>query len=150
MEPLLLLTNFIESLILKPNTNNLSNMNDIETREDILFITKSFYDLLLDDDSINFFFTKVTSVNQHLAAHFETLATFWEQVLFLKGGYHNNMFQIHQEVHQQHVLEKYHFDTWLKHLYSTIDTHFAGKNAEKMKTNALSMATVMQIKFAPK
>jgi hemoglobin len=125
-------------------------MKDIANREDILFIMKSFYDLLLADDSINFFFSKVTAVDQDLPAHFEILATFWEQVLFLKGGYHTNMFQIHKEVHQQHALEKKHFDTWLSHLFSTIDTHYIGENAEKMKTNALSMATVMQIKFSQK
>ena len=41
-------------------------MKDIETREDILLIMRKFYDKLLADDSINFFFTKVTSVEQHL------------------------------------------------------------------------------------
>ena len=59
-------------------------MKDIETREDILLIMRKFYDKLLADDSINFFFTKVTSVDQHLEAHFDILATFWEQSLFIK------------------------------------------------------------------
>lgn len=122
-------------------------MKDIENREDIMLIMKLFYDLLLTDDTINFFFTKVTSTHQHLPAHFETLATFWEQVLFLKGGYYTNMFQIHKDIHQKYAFEKLHFDTWLNHLYITIDAHFKGENAEKMKTNALSMATVMQVKF---
>ena len=123
-------------------------MKDIETREDILFIMRKFYEKLLADDSINFFFTKVTSVDQHLEAHFEILATFWEQSLFLKGGYYNNMFSIHKEVHDKHGFTKEHFDIWLHHLNSTIDNHFLGKYAEQMKTQALSMATIMQIKFS--
>lgn len=122
-------------------------MTDIETREDILLIMRKFYDKLLSDDSINFFFTKVTSVDQHLEAHFDILATFWEQSLFLKGGYYNNMFSIHKEVHDKHAFTKEHFETWLTHFNSTIDEHFAGKYAEQMKTQALSMATIMQIKF---
>ena len=122
-------------------------MTDIETREDILLIMRKFYDKLLADDSINFFFTKVTSVDQHLEAHFEILATFWEQSLFLKGGYFNNMFSIHKEVHDKHAFTKEHFDTWLSHFNLTIDKHFEGKYAEQMKTQALSMATIMQIKF---
>lgn len=122
-------------------------MTDIETREDILLIMRKFYYKLFADDSINFFFTKVTSVDQHLEAHFEILATFWEQSLFLKGGYFNNMFSIHKEVHDKHVFTKEHFDTWLTHFNSTIDEHFEGKYAEQMKTQALSMATIMQIKF---
>ena len=122
-------------------------MKDIETRENILLIMRKFYDKLLADDSINFFFTKVTAVDQHLEAHFEILATFWEQSLFLKGGYFNNMFSIHKEVYDKQAFTKEHFETWLTHLSSTIDEHFAGKYAEQMKTQALSMATIMQIKF---
>ena len=123
-------------------------MNDIKNREDILLIMRKFYDKLLADDSINFFFTKVTSVDQHLEAHFEILATFWEQSLFLKGGYFNNMFSIHKEVHDKHAFTKEHFVTWLHHFNSTIDEYFEGKYAEQMKTQALSMATIMQIKFS--
>jgi hemoglobin len=122
-------------------------MTDIETREDILLIMRKFYDKLLADDSINFFFTKITTVDQHLEAHFEILATFWEQSLFLKGGYYNNMFSIHKDVHEKQTFTKAHYDTWLQHFNSTIDDHFEGKYAEQMKTQALSMATIMKIKF---
>jgi hemoglobin len=122
-------------------------MKDITTREDILLIMKKFYDQLLADDSINFFFTKVTSVDQHLEAHFEILATFWEQSLFLKGGYFNNMFSIHKGIHEKQAFTKAHYDIWLQHFNSTIDEHFEGNYAEQMKTQALSMATILQIKF---
>ena len=122
-------------------------MKDIETREDIILIIRNFYDRLLKDQSINFFFTQATHVDQHLEEHFETLATFWEQGLFLKGGYFNNMFSIHKDVHDKHAFTKEHFETWLTHFNSTIDEHFAGKYAEQMKTQALSMSTIMQIKF---
>ncbi len=123
-------------------------MKDIETREDILLIMQKFYDKLLADDTISFFFTKVTSVDNHLKEHFDTLATFWEQSLFMKGGYFNNMFQIHKEVHDKFPFKKEHYDLWLNYFYKTIDDYFQGKNAEQMKTQALSMATIMQIKFS--
>lgn len=122
-------------------------MKDIETREDILLIMRKFYAQLLADDSINFFFTKVTSVDQHLEAHFEILATFWEQSLFLKGGYFNNMFSIHKDIHEKQAFTKAHYESWLQHFNSTIDENFEGKYAEQMKTQALSMATIMQIKY---
>ena len=112
-------------------------MKDIETREDILFIMRKFYDKLLVDESINFFFTKVTSVDQHLEEHFEILATFWEQSLFLKGGYYNNMFSIHKEVHNKHAFTKDHFETWLHHFNSTIDEYFEGKYAESSSFESL-------------
>ena len=122
-------------------------MNDIETREDILLIMQKFYDKLLADENISFYFTKITDTDKHLDHHFEVLATFWEQSLFMKGGYSNNMFQIHKDLNEKHPFKKEHFDTWLHHLYTTIDDHFQGNYAEHMKTNALSMATVMQIKI---
>lgn len=122
-------------------------MNDIKTREDILLILKEFYQKLLADNSINYFFTKVTNVEEHLEEHLEILATFWEQSLFLKGGYYNNMFQIHQKVHEKSTFTKEHYQTWLNHWNQTIDANFQGNYAEQMKTQALSMATVMQIKL---
>ena len=51
-------------------------MNDIETREDILLIMREFYDKLLADESINFYFTKITDTDKHLEHHFEVLANF--------------------------------------------------------------------------
>ncbi|CAM4337063.1 group III truncated hemoglobin [Flavobacterium terrigena] len=122
-------------------------MRDIETREDILLIIRNFYDRLLKDQSINFFFTQATHVDQHLEEHFETLATFWEQGLFLKGGYSNNMFQIHKNIHDRHPFTHEHFEIWLDHLYTSITENFDGNKADQMKTMALNMATVMQIKF---
>jgi hemoglobin len=122
-------------------------MKDIENREDIILIVREFYDKLLNDSKVNFYFTKITDVDKYLEHHFEILATFWEQSLFLKGGYSNNMFQIHKDLNEKHSFSKEHFDTWLQHFNSVIDSLFVGKNAEHMKTNALSMATVMQIKF---
>jgi hemoglobin len=122
-------------------------MKDIETREDIIFIMRKFYDKLLVDNSINHFFTKTTNVFEHLEEHFETLATFWEQALFLKGGYKNNMFQKHLKVHEKSPFKLEHYQTWLHHLHTTIDENFEGEYAEQMKTMSQSMATVMQIKF---
>lgn len=122
-------------------------MKDVETRQDILFILDRFYEKLLSDERINFFFTKITNTDQHLEEHLELLATFWEQSLFLKGGYFNNMFTIHEKVHQKVPFTKEHYDVWLHHFNTTIDAYFEGKNAEQMKTQGLNMATVMQIKL---
>lgn len=122
-------------------------MKDIETREDIKLIMTNFYEKLLNDKSINFFFKEATHVNQHLNEHLDILCTFWEQGLFLKGGYSNNMFQIHKDIHDKHPFTPEHFDIWLDYLYTSIDESFEGKNADMMKTMALNMATVMRIKF---
>lgn len=122
-------------------------MGDIESRADILFVLRKFYEKLLGDTDINYFFTRITTIDQHLEEHLEIITTFWEQSIFLKGGYANNMFQIHKELHHKQAFTKTHFEIWLRHFNTTIDAHFKGKFAEQMKTHALSMATVMQIKL---
>ena len=122
-------------------------MKDIESREDIIIVMKDFYESLLKDQSINFFFIHATDVTLHLEKHFEILADFWEQGLFLKGGYGNNMFQIHKNIHDKHPFTQEHYEIWLDYFYTAIDTNFEGKNADMMKTMALNMATVMKIKF---
>lgn len=122
-------------------------MRDIENRDDIILIMRNFYDRLLKDQSINFFFTKATDVDQHLEKHFDILATFWEQGLFLTGGYSNNMFQIHKDIHDKHPFTHEHFEIWLDYLYTSIDESFDGPKADQMKKMALNMATVMRIKF---
>ena len=40
------------------------------------------------------------------------------------------------------------FTIWLHHFYDTVDANFKGEKAEQIKTQALSIATIMQIKIA--
>jgi hemoglobin len=40
------------------------------------------------------------------------------------------------------------FKIWLNHFYTTVDENFKGQKAEQIKTQALSIATIMQIKIA--
>ena len=123
-------------------------MRDIETREDILLLMEKFYNKLLADPSIHHFFIQTTNVSQHLPEHFELLTTFWEQALFLRGGYFNNMIEVHKKVHDQSAFSAKHYKTWLTHLFDTIDEYFSGPKSEQMKTQSLNMATVMQMKLA--
>lgn len=122
-------------------------MKDIQTREDVLLIMREFYKKLLDDEKMSVFFTVATDVSQHLDNHFEILADFWMQSLFLTGNYQNNMFLLHKKVHEKFSFRKEHYDTWLSYLYSSIDQNFKGKKAEQMKTQALSIATILKIKL---
>jgi hemoglobin len=120
-------------------------MKDIETRADLELILKEFYTKLLRDESIGYIFTDVAKID--LEHHLPVLADFWEQTMFHTGGYRNNTMQIHLDLNQKEKLTEDHFNTWLGHFYTTIDSLFEGSNAEKMKTRALSIATIMKIKM---
>lgn len=121
-------------------------MQDIQTRADLHLLMHSFYVKLLNDPEINFIFTDVAKID--LEPHLVDLVNFWEQMLFNKGEYKKNVLQIHLDINSKLNFTPTHFTIWLKYFNTTIDQHFSGLNAENMKTRALSIATVMQIKIA--
>lgn len=82
-----------------------------------------------------------------LEAHLPHIVSFWEDVVLNTGDYRNNVLQVHLNLNAKVPLSKERFDTWLQVFFTTVDNLFAGQNAEKIKTRALSIATVMQIKM---
>jgi hemoglobin len=120
-------------------------MKDISTRKDLELLMAAFYETLLADNAINYIFTRVAEID--LAAHLPHIVDFWEQNILNSGNYRNNVLKIHLDLNAKTPLTANHFATWLSHFNQTIDAHFTGENAEKMKTRALSIATVMQIKM---
>ena len=123
-------------------------MQDVKTREDLHLIMRSFYVKLLNDPEINFIFTHVAKID--LEPHLLDLVDFWEQMLFNKGDYKKNVLQIHLDINSKLNFTQQHFTIWLKYFNLSIDENFSGLNAENMKTRALSIATVMQIKIIKK
>lgn len=121
-------------------------MKDIETRADLEVLLREFYKRLLADDSINYIFTDVAKMD--LEEHLPVITDFWELSLFHTGDYRNNPMKIHMDLNNKQKLTETHFNTWLGHFYSTADSLFSGANAEKIKTRALSIATIMKIKLS--
>ena len=62
--------------------------NDIENREDIYLLVKTFYVKLMNDDLMRHFFMDFTNP-EHLEIHLQTLVDFWDNILFFSGGYRN-------------------------------------------------------------
>lgn len=118
---------------------------DIDSREDLLVLIKTFYEKLLADNSISYLFTDVAKIN--LEHHFPVLVDFWDSVLFQSDTYHKNAMQPHMALHQKSPLQKHHFETWLRYFKETVDELFAGDNVFIIKERATSIATVMQIKI---
>ena len=121
-------------------------MKDIENNEDLFFLVDEFYKRLLSDTSISYIFTDLVKIK--IGEHLPILVTFWSQALFNTGGYFNNLTQIHLDISKKELLTPALFQIWLMHFYTTVDQFFQGQNAEKIKTQALSIATIMQIKIA--
>lgn len=121
-------------------------MNDIENKQDLEILLSKFYSNLLSDETISYIFTDVAKIN--LESHLPKIIDFWNLSLFGKGNYSNNVMKIHLDLNSEENLNQKHFDTWLNNFNQTVDANFSGKNAEIIKTKALSIATVMQIKMS--
>lgn len=121
-------------------------MRDIQNQDDLYLLVDNFYKKLLADDRISYIFTEVVQVQ--LEEHLPILVTFWSQAILGTGGYTNNLTEIHLDVSRKSYMTPELFQIWLHHFYSSVDENFTGELAEKMKTIALNLATVMQIKIA--
>lgn len=119
-------------------------MKDIENNDDLYLLVDEFYKKLLADASISYIFTDVVKIK--LEEHLPILVTFWSQSLFNTGGYYNNLTQIHLDISKKEYLSPELYKIWLNHFNTTVNELFEGPNAEKIMTQALSIATVMEIK----
>ncbi len=120
-------------------------MNDLINKRDIETLMNAFYNKALSDPIIAKFFTEVAPID--LKTHLPHICAFWEHTLFYTGTYQKNVLQIHMELHKKETLQKNHFEQWLLLFNETVDEYFTGTNAQKIKTKALSIATVMQMKL---
>jgi len=121
-------------------------MKDIQNQGDLYLLVDEFYKKLLADPAISYIFTDVVKIK--LETHLPILVTFWSQAILGTGGYYNNLTQLHLDVNQKSYLSPELFKIWLHHFYEAVDQNFAGEKAEKIKTQALSIATILQIKIA--
>src|SRR5690606_17043037 len=118
---------------------------DISSKEDIKKIMEVFYEKVLEDETIGFFFSQVVAINWE--KHLPQMCAFWENVLFFTGEYEGNPIVTHRQIHQKHATQPAHFERWMQLFDQTVDAFFAGTNAEKMKQHSKAIATVMMQKL---
>jgi len=121
-------------------------MNDIQNQSDLYLLVDEFYKKLLSDSSISYIFNDVVKIK--IEEHLPILVTFWSQVILGTGGYTNNLTQIHLDINAKEYLSPELFKIWLNHFNTAVDEYFRGEKAEQIKTQALNIATIMQIKIA--
>lgn len=120
-------------------------MQDIQNQDDLYLLVDEFYKKLLADSAISYIFTDVVKIK--ILEHLPILVTFWSQAILGTGGYTRNLTEIHLDINKKEHLSPELFNIWLGHFYQTVDENFIGTKAEQIKTQALSIATIMQIKI---
>lgn len=116
-------------------------VRDIETREDIAHLMRTFYGRMFQDEVMGPIFLDVAKMD--LEAHIPVMCDFWELQLFQKSGYRGGMMAVHFRLHMQTELEHHHFMRWMDYWVSTLDELYAGPRATWAKTVAARVARNM-------
>jgi len=119
--------------------------HDVSTNEDIRQVVLLFYDKVKQDALLKSYFTEIIPIDWE--RHIPTMCSFWENVLFYTGNFNGNPLSTHKRIHLLKQTNATHFEQWLFLFYQSIDELYIGKNAEKMKTHAASIAQIMQLKI---
>ncbi len=121
-------------------------MNDITTREDVEFLVKEFYNQVIKDELIGFFFTDVAKID--LNKHLPKMYNFWESILLGNPVYEGHPMGKHFPINEVSALEEKHFNRWLQIWEKTVHENFDGENAENAINRALNIARIMNHKMA--
>jgi hemoglobin len=113
-------------------------MTDIQNRGDLVKLLDAFYSRAVKDAVIGEKFDGLK-----MDDHIETIADFWDSILFGKFKYQGNPFLKHIPL----GLKKEDFDQWIVLFHQTIDAMFEGVNSEEAKTRASTIAKVFQFKI---
>lgn len=116
-------------------------MPDLETRADIDALMRAFYDAVLRDPVIGFFFTDVAKLD--LEHHLPIIGDFWETVLLGTGNYARhgrNPLMVHLGLNEKAAMRPEHFKRWLEIFFRTLDSLFEGKRATFAKQRAQGIA----------
>ncbi|GJM30293.1 MAG: hypothetical protein DHS20C17_29280 [Cyclobacteriaceae bacterium] len=120
---------------------------DITDINDIRLLVDTFYQSVIQDDVISYFFTRIVKLD--FDQHLPTMYRFWETVLLKQASYQGNPVTKHLELHQKEPLKEYQFDRWIALWNATVDQYFEGKIANEAKQKADTMRQLMlaKIKF---
>jgi hemoglobin len=118
---------------------------DIENRQDVELLVRSFYVKVRADDTIGYIFNDIVKVDWE--KHFPVMFDFWENILFYTGSYEGNPMILHEHINRVVPLTRAHFDRWNQLFAATLDELFEGEKATLAQQRALSISTVMQIKI---
>jgi len=116
----------------------------LQTREDIAFLVRTFYEKVRADQELGPFFNETIT---DWEGHFEKLTDFWETSLFANRKYHGNPVTVHAEVDRKfgNRITTNDFGIWINYWLETIDEHFEGNHAEILKEKARRMGTHLYV-----
>lgn len=120
-------------------------MKKLESREDIELLVNSFYQKVIKDETIGFFFNDIAKVNWD--KHLPKMYSFWESILFGQMTYKGNPMAVHFPINEMEAMEIKHFEKWIELWKKTIEENFVGENADTAIYKAENIARLMAYKM---
>ena len=115
------------------------SLPDLQTEQDVRRLVDAFYGGIEDDDVLGPYFRGLD-----WEEHLPRMTRFWSSVVFQTGAYRGRPFDTHLALDG---LSAHHFMRWIDRFLATVDAHFTGPHAERMKTRATQIAGVFQVKL---
>lgn len=119
--------------------------SDITTRKDIDVLVKLFYDKLFEDVVVKEIFEQ--TVLDHLEAHLDIIADFWDSILLDANNYRGNVVEKHFDLDKRFMLNHTIFEHWLLNWKAAVDELYIGEKADMAKSRAQSIADIMEYKL---
>ena len=115
-------------------------LRKLESRKEVSFLVNTFYIKVRKDELLGPIFNKQVKDWEHHLSH---LTDFWETNLLGIRKYKGNPMQAHIDVDKKsnNVITQDYFGRWLHLWFSTIDEHFEGEGAFRLKNAARNMST---------
>lgn len=114
---------------------------DIQNDEDLRQLVHTFYDRVQEDERLDHMFNEVAGVAWD--THLPKMVDFWSKLLFQTNRYKGRPFRKHLPL----PIKRDDFDRWYGLWIQTVDTLFAGKNADYVKEMAGKIASSFSIRL---
>ena len=120
-------------------------MKDIHSREDIETLVDNFYQQVVEDEIVGYFFNEVIQLDW--TKHIPIMYDFWETVLLGKVRYKGTPIPVHIALSKKAMLKPAHFERWIQLWETTVRTNFSGDKANEAVKRAKLMGELIQIKI---
>jgi hemoglobin len=121
------------------------NQKDIQNRADVQLLVTSFYEKVVPDPLIGFFFTEIVHLSWE--KHIPVMVDFWESILLGTATYSGNPMAKHFPINKISPIKPEHFQRWLLLWKETLSQHFTGPVADEAFNRATAIAGLMEHKM---
>lgn len=118
---------------------------DIETREDIVLLVNTFYDLVNQNKQLGFIFNDIAQVDWD--THLPKMYSFWSSILLGEKSFSGNPMEKHVALSKTTPMTEDSFAEWRRLFNQTVDDLFQGAMADEAKTRAENIARLMLYKI---